>query len=112
MSRTLHTELTKIVLQRMNVEFKNGFFWDNKTTGVWNETRQAYMAGNTYRGPADVLGVVGPNGLHVELECKTGKGKQTEGQKAHQELIEAQGGYYRVIRGHDDIEAAIKELKV
>jgi len=106
-----HTELCKLTLQRLDLELKNGEFWDNKTTGVWNESRQAYMAGNNYRGPADILGVVGPNGLHVELEVKTGKGKQTADQKAHQARVESQGGYYRVIRNHDDIDEVISALK-
>lgn len=41
------------------------------------------------------------------LECKAGKGKQSEAQKAFQALVESHGHRYAVVRSIEDVEALL-----
>lgn len=59
-------------------------------------------------GMADINGIVGPNGLRLEIEVKTGSAGQNKDQKNYQRMIETRGGLYVLARSVDDVLEAIK----
>lgn len=54
-------------------------------------------------GAADISGIMRPHGKRVELEIKTGTGKQSDVQKAYQKMITDFGGIYIVVRDLQDL---------
>lgn len=53
-------------------------------------------------GQADLTGIV--NGKRIEIEIKTGTGKQRDTQKAFEKMITDCGGFYIVIRTIEDLD--------
>ena len=58
-------------------------------------------------GQADISGIIAPSGRRLEIECKSGTGRQTEAQKAWQRMIEGMGGVYVVARSTADVQAVL-----
>lgn len=56
-------------------------------------------------GSPDIVAVC--SGRYVGIECKTGKGKQTDNQKSFQEALERAGGMYLLVRSLDDLIAVV-----
>jgi len=54
-------------------------------------------------GSADILGC-NPYGRFLAVECKYGKGKQSEAQKKFETNVTAKGGLYVLAYGVDDME--------
>lgn len=61
-------------------------------------------------GAADLIGI-GPGGVFVAWECKTGRGKQTDEQRRFAELVTARSGEARVIRSVDDAWASLRSMR-
>jgi len=79
---------------------------------VWRQpTGAAYRDGKLVRygvlGSADISGIM-RNGKRLEIEVKTGRGVQTERQKAFQSVIANFGGLYLVAR---DVESVVNLVK-
>ena len=53
-------------------------------------------------GSADILGILAPSGRFVAIEVKTATGRQSEQQRAFQQMIERHGGIYVLARSVDD----------
>lgn len=70
------------------------------------------MTGNPIKigieGQADLSSIFGPIGKRIEIEVKTGTGRQTEAQHRWQRMIEKHGGIYILAR---DIEQVKEEIK-
>lgn len=60
-------------------------------------------------GIPDIEGVY--SGRYVGFEVKAGKGLVSESQKGFKALVEAQGGFYFVVRGIDDVVAALTTIE-
>jgi hypothetical protein len=55
-------------------------------------------------GQADITGIISPTGQRLEIEIKTGTGRQSEVQKNWENMIKSMGGKYVVVRSLDDLE--------
>jgi len=58
-------------------------------------------------GQADLTGIL-PGGGRLEIEVKSGRGRQTPEQKAFQRLIERFGGLYVLARSVADVQRALE----
>ena len=54
-------------------------------------------------GQADISGIIAPEGRRLEIEIKTGKGKQSEAQLRYQAMIKRSGGVYVLVRSLEDL---------
>lgn len=63
------------------------------------------------RGMADLVGILAPTGRWFCLEAKTGQAYQSAPQRVWQQLVEAHGGYYRVVRSVEDARQALTEAR-
>jgi hypothetical protein len=52
-------------------------------------------------GSGDISGILA-GGRRLEIECKVGKGRQSEHQRAFGEMIQRYGGVYLVVRSVED----------
>lgn len=55
-------------------------------------------------GSADIIGV--KDGRMVAIEAKSEKGRQSESQRAFQQRLESEGGFYVLARSVDDVVKA------
>lgn len=77
------------------------FAWVNKTQA--GRTAEGRWIGNrTHKGAADI--VVCANGVYLELEAKTGKGRLSKEQQEQMDKVRSANGIYSVFR--DPEEAA------
>lgn len=60
-------------------------------------------------GAGDYGGIL-PGGYYIEVECKTGNGKQTDNQKQRQVDLERAGACYVLARGYDDVTEGISDF--
>lgn len=60
-------------------------------------------------GMADILVLVGP--VYLWLEVKAPSGRQSKQQKAFQKAVESIGGLYRVVKSVDEALAAVEEAR-
>ena len=58
------------------------------------------------KGSADIIGIT-DNGIHIEIEIKTGKAVQTKLQKNWQRMILSKGGIYIVVTNRRRIDEQI-----
>jgi hypothetical protein len=72
--------------------------------GYDGEKRVRYGVGSP--GGADLIGLYG--GKFVAVEIKTPTGRQSDDQKRFQQLIEAKGGEYVILRSVEDAEAWVR----
>lgn len=77
---------------------------------VWrNETGTARtMSGNRVisyglEGSSDILGILGPSGRLLCIECKLGKDKQRDKQKNFERMVVERGGIYILARRAQDV---------
>lgn len=58
----------------------------------------------------DIIGIL-PNGIHLEIECKRGKGgRQSAGQQTRMADVRATNGVYLVVHGVAELEYLMKGL--
>ena len=102
---------TQIVAACLRLLQLSGIFaWRNNTgaarvIGKGGKTRPMRFG---YVGSADILGVL-PGGRFLAVECKKGKGKQTEAQADFERRITEAGGVYWLVRSMDETEAKLDE---
>lgn len=78
--------------------------WRANVLVARTRTGQVVRAGIV--GQADISGIrVG--GQRIEVECKAGRGQQTEAQRNWQAMIEKFGGLYILARSVDDVRAGL-----
>lgn len=58
-------------------------------------------------GEADIQGLRGPAGQHLDIEVKAERGRQSEAQKTRQRAIERVGGKYILARSVEDVEEGL-----
>lgn len=77
--------------------------------GTFKTMNDQYIKIN-HKGMADAYGLITVKNIlvHIEIEFKTGKAKQTKEQKAWQRYIELKKGVYIVVR---DVDTGMLELK-
>lgn len=94
--RKAHDALVRTTVDMLRWHFRadQAHFWPNTTQAAYSPKKGAWIAGRTYKGAADILGVV--KGQHVELEAKTGEGRLEPAQKAHRDAVTLAGGAYGV----------------
>jgi len=79
--------------------------WRNQTEALKDERGRLVRFGLI--GSADILGIIKHNGTLLAIEVKTDTGRQTEQQKAFQNMIESHGGIYILARSVDDVKRRI-----
>lgn len=62
-------------------------------------------------GGGDLIGLVGPRGVFLSLEVKTGSARPTEQQNNWRDMVNAFGGVGRVVRSVDEARAALAEAR-
>ena len=69
---------------------------------------------STNAGMADIHATIIIEDIPVSvwLEVKTKTGKQSPRQRQFQEAVEAAGGYYIVVRGIDDVDYALQQVRL
>ena len=72
---------------------------------IWNFSKSLVRIAFGSVGQADITGIISPSGKRLEIEIKTGTGRQSEVQKNWQKMIEAMGGTYIVVRKLEDLES-------
>ena len=83
--------------------------WRNNTgTLVVQDRRVAFGL----RGSSDVLGVVGPSGRLLAIECKSDRGRMTSHQRAFAEMVVRFGGLHVVARSAADALDALASAGV
>ena len=62
------------------------------------------------KGAGDIIGIIPPDGIHLEIECKAGKGGRLskEQQKRNDDVICA-GGFYFICHGTEELEYYLGE---
>ena len=103
-----HKELEDKVMSLLQTSFGNSIRifnvenWAGLVEGRW------VQAG--IKGCADIIAVLNHRGypLHLEIEVKAGKDRQSKAQKAHQRVLEAIGGFYTIVREDDYINICDK----
>jgi len=81
-------------------------FWRNNTIGVWDQARGVYRKNKSKyheNGIGDIIVIVAPHGIHVEIEVKSKYGVQSDNQKQHQKDIEAVGSLYCLAYSVEDV---------
>jgi len=62
------------------------------------------------KGAGDIIGIIPPDGLHLEIECKAGKGGRLSlGQQKRQINVTNAGGLYFVVHGVEELEHYLGE---
>ena len=113
--RKVHDQLVAATVDIVRMSFARDpvWCWPTKTQATYNPDKGGWVRGQTYKGPGDITCVVG--GLHVELECKTGKGVLTAGQKEHAGRLDGAGGCHHVVRDPETaveiVAAALESIK-
>jgi len=78
-----------------------------------NNTGTAVIRGRFVKfgdlGSADIIACV--CGRFIAIECKVGRGKQSEPQQRWQAKIETAGGYYFVVRSVADVVLALEVVR-
>ena len=97
--------------RRKNTRRPFGAFW-RQNTGAFvikdgSGARRFVRCGIS--GQADITGVL--EGLRIEIECKTAKGKLSAAQEAFGRMIRENGGAYVVVRSVTELIAAIKTIE-
>ena len=103
-SSAAHTRLVREACEWLAIN--RYFAWPNQT-GATKIGGRFIRYGKP--GSGDIIAVL-PGGKHSEFEAKTGMGTQRKSQKAHQKMVEAQGGLYLVFRSVDDLAAQLRAV--
>lgn len=97
----LHQELLEKVKLALQKKFPSALILD-RHVGLFITTRGTPVKINK-KGMADLWMLY--NGIHVEIEIKTGKARQTKEQLQWQKTIESKGSLYLLARSVDDVES-------
>lgn len=98
-----HTALVKMCLALLKL---NGILaWNNPSTGIYRTRKDGGSAWvpSGERGRGDI-GIVLPGGRYCEIECKTGKGKQSKYQLERERELISNGALYFVVRNVNELK--------
>lgn len=106
MSDILESEVLEICIQWLK---QHGILaWRNNTGSGTLGSSGFYHYG--IKDGGDIIGIL-PNGIHFEIECKTGKGgRWTVGQQIRSLEIKENHGYYFLVHGLEELEYYFKGL--
>lgn len=102
----------KAICQYLALQEKmgRGTWWKVRSM-TFNANRQTFMK---LSGPLDKTGIPDVEGVignrYVAFEVKSDKGRMTDNQKCFKAQIEANGGYYFMVRSVDDVIVALESL--
>jgi hypothetical protein len=100
-----HTELVNEVVEYLR-DNQGLLFWPNPS-GAYSRKGKTIYYGR--RGSADIIGCF--RSRTINIECKTGSGRQEYIQKKFQGQLEAEGGIYAVVRCWGDAKRLLRELQ-
>jgi len=87
---------------------KHHIFHDRNNTGILPDASGFHRYG--IAGGGDIIGIL-PNGIHIELEVKRGKGgRLSEGQQKRMRDVRNNNGLYFVVHGQAELEYYMKDL--
>lgn len=94
------TSIVKSILSYL--QLRPGQYWRQNTGAVSIPAKR----GNRFvrfgvPGAADITGI--KEGVRIEIEVKTSKGRLSENQKEYQRMIQENGGVYILARSIDDV---------
>lgn len=97
-----HTGLVKACVDYLKV--MGHLAWKNPTAGIKRTGRDGreFWTKSGERGHGDIV-MIGRKGQHIEIECKTGKGKLSPVQESRRKEILASGAEHWVVRSIDDL---------
>lgn len=98
------TEFNRRVLLRFGADKRLRLWRQNTGTGLTMDAERVISFG--LKGSGDLSGIM-MGGTRIEIEDKTARGRQSEQQKAFQNMIERFGGLYVLARSEEDVERAI-----
>ena len=98
------TNLVKACLSWLSL---HGIYAWRQNTGAVRVAKRFVRFGEP--GAADITGIIGPNGVRLEIECKSWTGVQTAKQRIFGEAIRRSGGVYLVVHDLEELEAGIRE---
>ena len=91
---------TKAIIDFLN--FRGHWAWRVNTQGVFDpRTKRFRKIPKESRGIGDVVCCLRPGGVHLEVEVKTGKDRQSVDQINHQNKVERSGGIYLIAHDFD-----------
>lgn len=96
------------ILHRIGERYPQARCWRNNTGALRDPTGRLIRFG--LPGSADILGLIGPEGRFLAIECKTQRGRQTEQQRKFQAMVERHGGLYVLARKAEDVDNALGPL--
>lgn len=97
-----HSALITAILERFGADPRCRLW--KSPTGVASQGERTIRFG--LPGSADITGIL-RGGRRVEIEAKTGAGRQSEQQKRFQAMVEQFGGCYVLARCVGDVEKAL-----
>ena len=98
------SQLVKACLELLAVK---RIFSNRQNTGAFKTDKGFYKFG--ILGAGDIVAVV--DSRHIEIECKTGRNKQSTAQVAYQKELESAGGLYWLIRDVSELVDKLENLK-
>lgn len=99
------TDLIKSILHEFG-SWPTLRLWRANVLVARTRTGQVVRAGVV--GQADISGIR-DTGQRIEIECKVGRGQQTEAQRNWQAMIERFGGLYVLARDVEDVRVALRQ---
>lgn len=106
MQNNRHTELVRQALLILSTS-KLCRAWANNTGSAFRNGRMIQFG---LKGSADITGIL-IDGRRLEVEIKTGSGRQNSDQKLYEGMIRKFGGVYWVIRSCEELQARLDELR-
>lgn len=102
-----HSDLVNTMLLQLS-KIPGCRCWKNATGAYQTDDGSWIKYG--IEGSADITGIIlmGRFGIRLEIECKTGSGKQREAQINYEKMIKSLGGIYIVAR--EDWKTVIDQL--
>lgn len=101
-----HSKLVNELLLMIGQEFPQIRCWKN-ATGVTKTENRVIKFG--LKGSADILGIIGPSGRFLAIECKTGQAVQSNFQKNFENMVKSLGGIYLVARSTQGVRDFLRE---
>ena len=101
-----HQNLVKSFMLAFQKEFPHGRIFQ-RHVGLFYTIKKTPVRINM-PGMADLWAII--DGVHFEIEAKTGTGRQTAEQSAWEKTITSLGAHYFILRSVDDTILSIKKL--
>lgn len=103
--RAEHDRLVDQIIKALSAT-RLGKFWSQPTGAAY---RNNVLVRYGVIGSADISGIM-VGGKRIEIEVKTGKAEQSEGQKNFESMIKMMGGFYFVARSVSEAVESVKSV--